>query len=87
MNIPYLVGWILLYNASSLNMIYAAFVLHGLGIGLMEAPIYTFIGEIAEPNIRGILTATSSIAAALGIAVIYFLGSQMSWRNAALGNL
>lgn len=50
----------------------------------MEAPIYTFIGEIAEPSIRGILTASTTIAAALGIALIYFLGTQMAWRNAAL---
>lgn len=65
-------------------MIYAAFILHGLGIGLMEAPIYTFIGEISEPSIRGILTATTTIAAALGIGLVYVLGSLMAWRSVAL---
>lgn len=105
-NIPYMCGWILLYYANSISMIYAAFVLHGLGIGLMEAPIMTYIGEIAwvtqntfeilkvcklkqnndfrEANIRGILTATTTIAAACGMAITYYLGSQMSWRSAAL---
>lgn len=37
-----------------------------------------------EPSIRGVLTATTTIAAALGMAVTYFLGSQISWRNTAI---
>lgn len=45
-NIPYAIAWILLYYAKDLSMIYAAFALLGLGIGLMEAPIFTYIGEI-----------------------------------------
>lgn len=50
----------------------------------MEAPIFTYIGEICEPKIRGILTASASIAAAFGMALVYFLGNQTTWRNAAL---
>lgn len=30
------------------------------------------------------LTASASIAAALGMLLVYFLGNQTSWRNAAL---
>lgn len=40
--------------------------------------------DFSEPSIRGILMATTTIAAGFGIAATYFLGSQMSWRNAAL---
>lgn len=40
--------------------------------------------DFSEPNIRGVLTATTTVAAAFGMAVTYFLGSQMSWRNAAM---
>lgn len=83
-NIPYVVAWILLYYAQSLNMIYISFMLLGIGLGLMEAPIFTYIGEICEPGIRGILTSSASIAAAFGIGLVYFLGNQVSWRNAAL---
>lgn len=81
---PYVIAWIVLYYAKSLSMIYVSFVLLGLGIGLMEAPIFTYIGEICEPSIRGILTASASIAAAFGMGLVYFLGNQTSWRNAAL---
>ncbi|XP_055325703.1 facilitated trehalose transporter Tret1-like isoform X2 [Sitodiplosis mosellana] len=83
-NIPYVIAWIMLYYANSLTMIYISFVLLGIGLGLMEAPIFTYIGEICEPSIRGILTATASIAAAFGMGMVYFLGTQTSWRNAAL---
>lgn len=44
-NIPYVVAWILLYYAQSLNMIYISFMLLGIGLGLMEAPIFTYIGK------------------------------------------
>lgn len=45
-NVPYAIGWIMLYYANSLTVINIAFALLGLGIGLMEAPIFTYIGEI-----------------------------------------
>ncbi|XP_031635122.1 facilitated trehalose transporter Tret1-like isoform X2 [Contarinia nasturtii] len=83
-NIPYVVAWILLYYANSLMMIYISFGLLGTGLGLMEAPIFTYIGEICEPSIRGILTASASVSAAFGIGLVYFLGSHTSWRIAAL---
>lgn len=35
-NLPYAIGWVLLYYADTLATIYAAFTLLGLGIGLME---------------------------------------------------
>lgn len=50
----------------------------------MESPIFTYMAEIAEPSIRGVLTASASIAAALGITLVLFIGSETSWRNAAL---
>lgn len=56
-NIPHIIGWTLLYYASSLTEIYIAAILLGLGVGFMEAPIITYVGEICEPQIRGILTA------------------------------
>lgn len=45
-NIPHIIAWALMYNASSIEMVFIATALFGLGIGLMEAPIITYIGEI-----------------------------------------
>lgn len=82
-NIPHIVSWLLLYYSTELWHIFLAFILFGFGDGLMEAPIITYIGEISQPSIRGILTAMSSMAATLGLFIVYSLGNIMSWRDAA----
>lgn len=46
-NIPHVISWICLYKTESLFMIYTAFALQGFAIGLMEAPIFTYLGEIS----------------------------------------
>lgn len=45
-NIPHLIAWTLLYYSTTLNEIFVAHILLGLGVGLMEAPIVTYVGEI-----------------------------------------
>lgn len=45
-NIPHIIAWIVLYYATSLEEIFLAQVLLGLGVGLMESPIVTYVGEI-----------------------------------------
>lgn len=45
-NIPFALGWFTLYKAGSVGEIFFANSLLGLSIGLMEAPIVTYIGEI-----------------------------------------
>lgn len=45
-NIPHLVAWTLLYYSTTLTEVFVASVLLGLGVGLMEAPIITYVGEI-----------------------------------------
>lgn len=45
-NVPSLLGWIILYYANNITMIYFSFGLLGFAIGLMEASIFTYIGEI-----------------------------------------
>lgn len=45
-NVPHIVGWPMLYFAQSVEMVFAAAVLLGLGVGFMEAPVVTYVGEI-----------------------------------------
>lgn len=47
----------MLHYASTIGEMYIAAILLGLGVGFMEAPIITYVGEICEPQIRGILTS------------------------------
>lgn len=45
-NIPHIVAWTMLYYADSSEMVFMAAILLGLGIGFMEAPVVTYVGEI-----------------------------------------
>lgn len=45
-NIPLGIAWFMMYRAASISEIYVANILLGLGVGLMEAPTITYIGEI-----------------------------------------
>lgn len=45
-NIPHFIGWALLAYANSAEMVFIAIAMMGFGVGLMEAPIITYVGEI-----------------------------------------
>lgn len=45
-NIPHIIAWVMLSTAESLEVTYVAFALLGMGVGLMEAPIMTYLSEI-----------------------------------------
>lgn len=82
-NIPHIIGWLMLHFAGSLEEMYIAAVLLGLGVGFMEAPIVTYVGEICQPSIRGILTSCAGVAVMLGFFVVYLLGTVTTWRITA----
>ncbi|CAH2095258.1 unnamed protein product [Euphydryas editha] len=83
-NIPMLAAWILMYYSWNLPTLFTANALLGIGSGIMEAPISCYIGEISEPSIRGALCTLTQVFTAFGILIMYFLGTFLDWRNAAL---
>jgi MFS family permease len=52
--------------------------------GFMEAPIVTYVGEICQPSIRGILTSCAGVAVMIGFSTVFFLGGITTWRITAL---
>lgn len=82
-NIPHIIAWIMLYYGTSLEVMYIGAILLGLGVGFMEAPIITYVGEICQPSIRGILISCAGVAVTFGLFVVYLLGSITDWRTAA----
>ncbi|XP_055716568.1 facilitated trehalose transporter Tret1-like [Phlebotomus papatasi] len=83
-NIPHIAAWLILYFATSVAEMYLAAILLGLGTGFMDAPIITYVGEICQPSIRGILISCAGVAATLGFFIGYLLGTIVPWRQAAL---
>lgn len=43
-NIPFAIGWFMLYQATTVSEVFIGITFLGLAIGLMEAPIVTYIG-------------------------------------------
>ncbi|CAH1723921.1 unnamed protein product [Aphis gossypii] len=83
-NVPHLAGWYLLYSAGSPLMLTIASALMGIGVGFLEAPTMAYIGEIGEPNIRGILSTFATSVIVLGHLLELFLGYMFSWRMTML---
>lgn len=46
-NFPHIVAWVMLYFAKNLETVFIANLLLGLGVGFMEAPVITYLGEIS----------------------------------------
>lgn len=83
-NIPHMTAWYLLYTAESPWMLYIASAAMGIGIGFLEAPTMAYIGEISEPNIRGILSTFASSMIVLGHLLEFVLGCIFPWRTTML---
>lgn len=49
-NIPFIIAWFVMFNASSTVQIFIGTILLGLSIGLTESPIITYVGEIWQVN-------------------------------------
>ncbi|KAG5329972.1 TRET1 protein, partial [Acromyrmex heyeri] len=86
-NIPFVVAWLIYYYSSNPGMLLAALAITGLTGGLLEGPVITYVAEVTQPYLRGMLSATSSMAVILGIFTQMLSGSLVHWRTVALINL
>ncbi|CAH0381023.1 unnamed protein product [Bemisia tabaci] len=83
-NIPTLAAWTILFRATSVYQLYLVVVLMGVSIGLMEAPLHSYIGEVGEPHFRGIMSTMATAATILGVLAMHVLGYLFPWRTVAL---
>lgn len=81
--VPHLIAWLMFFFAGTVSEMFVAGVLLGLGVGLMESPILTYVGEISHPALRGILLAFSHVTVIGGMCLMYVIGSLTTWRWAA----
>ncbi|CAH0394487.1 unnamed protein product [Bemisia tabaci] len=86
-NIPQILGWLMLHSATSVEIMYLAAAIQGLGSGFMDAPVLTYVGEICEPSLRGILISYSLQFCSAGFFLQCLLGSVTTWRNVAFISL
>ncbi|KRT83314.1 membrane transporter, partial [Oryctes borbonicus] len=85
-NIPFLCAWIMLKYTTSIYLIFIALCLTGLSGGLLEAPVITYVAEICQPRLRGMLSSTSTLSVMGGILIQFLFGTFFHWRTVALIN-
>ncbi|KAG5878639.1 hypothetical protein JTB14_008679 [Gonioctena quinquepunctata] len=85
-NIPFLMAWLLFYFSTEDWQIFLASCMTGLSGGLLEAPVLTYVAEITQPHLRGILSTTSTMTVVLGILSQFILGTFFRWRTVTLVN-
>uniref|UniRef100_A0A2S2Q0I1 Facilitated trehalose transporter Tret1 n=1 Tax=Sipha flava TaxID=143950 RepID=A0A2S2Q0I1_9HEMI len=85
-NIPGVIGWILLYYAQSATILCVSIIIMGFNVGFNFGPTYSYIGEMTEPRLRGIMASLLSMAVMTGSLLTFALGSMLHWRTVALVN-
>uniref|UniRef100_A0A0A1WW99 Facilitated trehalose transporter Tret1 n=1 Tax=Zeugodacus cucurbitae TaxID=28588 RepID=A0A0A1WW99_ZEUCU len=78
--VPYIISWILVYFARSVEYLYVSRFLAGVTGGGTYVIIPIFIGEIAEPKIRGRLTALFSLTLNSGIFCGYIITARIRYH-------
>ncbi|XP_020277859.1 facilitated trehalose transporter Tret1-like isoform X2 [Pseudomyrmex gracilis] len=86
-NIPFMMAWLMYHYSSNSAMLFTALAMTGLTGGLLEAPVMTYVAEVTQPYLRGMLSATSTMAVILGIFTQMLSGSLTDWKTVAMINL
>lgn len=80
---PSIVGWTMLWSAGSVTMLYLSTVTMGVGLGFNDGPAYSYIGEICEPRLRGVMSCVVNMACLVGVLSSFGLGYAFHWRTVA----
>lgn len=90
LNVPALLGWLLIATASHtlpwiLYQVYAGRLLTGLSVGLAGSPAVVYVGEVLDKTWRNVVVTWPTLGVSLGIVMVYVMGSlfQDNWRLVA----
>ncbi|KAJ8924979.1 hypothetical protein NQ315_001144 [Exocentrus adspersus] len=81
---PFFAGWIMVAYAKSAVLLYVARFIAGIADGWAFTAVPMYIGEIADPRIRGLLGSGVSVTWIFGILLINIIGSYLSVTVTAL---
>ncbi|XP_072945970.1 facilitated trehalose transporter Tret1-like isoform X2 [Epargyreus clarus] len=79
-----IVGWITFTLATDVKAFIAARILHGTAAGLLSTQSTVLLAECTSPRYRGAFLTTITLSQSLGILLVHFLGSLLSWQWTAL---
>lgn len=82
-SIPFIVSWLMVGLASSPTLLFIGRFIAGLSDGLSFCIVPMYIGEIAEPQTRGLLASVCPISIVLGSLLINIFGGYLPMNTAA----
>lgn len=82
--VPLEISWILIFYATTPQMIYAARLIAGVATGAVFTIVPMYISEIAENSVRGILCSAFSLILGGGVLFMYSIGAVASYYNMVL---
>ncbi|XP_026317295.1 facilitated trehalose transporter Tret1-like [Hyposmocoma kahamanoa] len=82
--LPEIIGWTLIYYASSVVAFLIGRVLCGITVGATVGLGAIVIGECSSPNLRGMFLNLKTASVCLGSTIVHLLGNYVSWRIIAL---
>lgn len=80
---PFLLSWLIIGWANSYIYLHVARFIDGVLDGMSFTAVPMYLGEIAEPKIRGMLASICPVLVVFGILLINVLGSFMTIDRAA----
>ncbi|KOX77510.1 Facilitated trehalose transporter Tret1 [Melipona quadrifasciata] len=83
-SVPFIACWVLTYLAKSWVELLVARLVAGISIGASSSIVPVYVGEIAEPRIRGACSAMTSLMINLGYIFTYGLGPFLNRKMFAL---
>ena len=83
-NLPAMLGWLLITYASGFGMILAGRILAGFATGCTTVVCPTYIGEVCETRIRGTMGAGFQFHITIGVLVAYVIGKYAHWNFLAM---
>lgn len=87
LNILPLTSWLLILFTKTTYMIFLARFLSGLWLGIVYTIVPIYLGEIAEPSIRGSLSTFFAIMTYVGVLFEYVIGPYVSYNALATASL
>ncbi|XP_054279169.1 facilitated trehalose transporter Tret1-like [Macrosteles quadrilineatus] len=79
-----LISWLMIFCTASATSLYIARFIAGLWAGATSTIIPIYIGEIAEPKLRGSLTMFTHLMRNFGVLLVYFVGPYVSYSELAM---
>ncbi len=81
--IPDILGWVLIASAQNVAMMLLGRLLCGFAAAGYAPSIQVYVAEIAQPHVRGVLSAVTVPTIGLGTLAAYSLGAVCGWQVVA----